>query len=452
MRPINIYTEPIVLTNIEECRINKSVNEHFQAVVTGYYKLEELDNTFLNSIFKAPFIIKATTDEQEEATLFRGMICDACIETKDELTKVTIKAKSMTAKLDMECHTRTYQGQNQTYREIVDSVLSQHENTAIIQPKGKGVLAKGLVVQYEETDWQFIKRMASQLHTVLVADCTNDHICMYFGNPEKKGDSSLDTSEYRIRSYMDLKMGEALEYLMVSREIKNLCERVYVNNIPYYVYQIKSSIKKQELVFQYTLRLPSGFDVPELFNEKVSGISIMGEVKNVKDTRVQVKLFSETDYSFGNRIWFPFATVYSSPDGTGWYCMPEKGDQVRLYVPDQKEETACIISAVHLENEEDLRTNTDEKSIRTKYQKEIRFTPDKIIITNHKGTSITLDDSKGISIKSKNNINIISGSEIEIKGGQIGMEGQMGVYLMEGPNMLMVRDGIKEQGMNIERR
>lgn len=452
MRPINIYTEPIELTNITECRINKSVNEHFQAVVIGYFKYEELDGTYLNSIFKSPFIIRATTDEQTEVTLFRGIISDFSIDTKDTLTKVTIKAKSMTAKLDMKCHTRTFQGQNQTYREIVDSVLSHHDNTAIIQPKGKGACTKGLVVQYEETDWQFIKRMASQLHTVLVADCTNDHTCLYFGNPEKKGDTSLDTSEYRLRRYLDLKLGESIEYVMVSREIRNLCERVYVKGIPYYIYQIKSSIRKQEMEFQYTLRLPSGFEVQELYNEKVSGISIMGEVKNIKDTRVQVKLFSETDYSYENRLWFPFATVYSSPDGTGWYCMPEKGDQVRLYVPDQKEETACIISAVHLENEKDLRIKTDEKSIRTKYHKEIRFTPDKIIITNHKGTSIVLDDSEGIRIKSRNKINIISGAEIEMKGGQIDMEGQMGVYLMEGPNMLMVRDGIKEQGMNIERR
>ena len=34
----------------------------------------------------------------------------------------------------------------------------------------------------------------------------------------------------------------------------------------------------------------------------------------------------------GTRV-FPYATVYSTPDGTGWYCMPEIGDAVRLYFP-----------------------------------------------------------------------------------------------------------------------
>ena len=111
-----------------------------------------------------------------------------------------------------------------------------------------------------------------------------------------------------------------------------------------------------------------------------------------------------------------------------------------------------MISAVHLENEHGLRKNPDEKSIRTKFHKEIRITPDKILITNHKGNSITMDDKKGIIIKSNRKINIISEREIEMKGEQIQVEGKSGVFLMEGPNTLMVRDGIKEQGVNIEHR
>ena len=41
-------------------------------------------------------------------------------------------------------------------------------------------------------------------------------------------------------------------------------------------------------------------------------------------------------------------TVYSSPDGTGWYSMPEVGDTVRLYVPD-KEGRCLVTSSVHKE-------------------------------------------------------------------------------------------------------
>lgn len=452
MQPINIFTEPIQITNIVTCSIDKMVNEHFQAVVTGYIQLDGEEEAYFNTIFKQPFVIKASTEEQEEVTLFRGMMCDLQVHTENGLTKVTIAAQSNTAKLDMKQHTRTYQGESQTYREIADTVLSFHQDTAIIQPKGKGVQTDGLVVQYEETDWQFLKRLASLMHTILVADCTNDHICFYFGAPEKKGDSDLDTSEYQMRRYLDSKRGESVEYIYKSREIRNICERIRVKGYPYYVYQIKCRMENHELGFEYVLRPSTGFEVEEAYHRTIAGISIMGNVTDVSDTYVRVSLLGEADYDFGSKIWFPFSTVYSSPDGTGWYCMPEKGDRVRLYIPEQREATAYVISAVHLECDHDLRKNVNEKSIRTKYRKEIRLTPDKILLTNHKGISITLDDNEGIMIKSNKKINITSDHGIELNGEQIRLEGQDGVLLMEGPNMLMVRDGIKEQGMNIEHR
>lgn len=452
MQPINIFTEPIQLTNIVECSIDKMVNEHFQAVVTGYIHLEEEEESYFNRMLETAFIIKASTEEQGEVTLFRGMIRDIQVNMADGLTKVSICAQSNTAKLDVLQHTRTYQGSRQTYREIIDTVLSYHKDTAVIQPKGKGQRPEGLTVQYEETDWQFLKRLASRLHTVLVADCTNDHICFFFGAPEKKGDTELTTSEYQMRRYSDYKRGEAVEYRYKSREIRNICERIRVKGYAYYVYQIKCRMENHELGFEYVLRPSSGFEAAEVYHRGMAGISIMGKVTDVSDTHVRVSLLSEADYDFGKKIWFPFSTVYSSPDGTGWYCMPEKGDQVRLYIPEHKEQDAYVMSAVHLENDHDLRKNADEKSIMTKYRKEIRLTPDKILLTNHKGISITLDDNEGIIIKSNRKIDIISEHGIEMKGEQIRLEGQDGVFLMEGPNMLMVRDGIKEQGMNIEHR
>lgn len=452
MKPINIITEPIHITDVEECRIDKTVNEHFQAVVTGYVRLEEEYESYLNRIMESTFIISVTTEEEEDVTLFRGVIRDMNVHMADGLTKITVMAMSNTVKLDIKQHTRSFQGRDQTYREIIDKVLSHHTKTNMIQSKGKGALAKGLVIQYEETDWVFMKRMASQLHTVLVADCTNNNTCFYVGNPDRKESGNLEASEYQMRRYLDLKLGEAVEYILTSREIKNLCDCMLIKGYPHHIYRIESRIRNQELEFEYTFRPHTGFEAPEIFNGNISGVSIMGEVTAISDTKVQVKLSSEEDYDFGKPIWFPFSTVYSSPDGTGWYCMPEEGDRIRLYVPEKREETAYVISAVHLENNHDLRKDANEKCIRTKYQKEIRFTPDKIVITNHKGITMTLDDDKGIIIHSNRKIDIVSDNEIEIKGQQVQIEGCQGVILMEGPNMLMVRDGIREQGMNIEHR
>lgn len=451
MKAINIFTEPFELRNIQECRIDKTVNEHFQIIVSGcmYLEMNELYSKYMPG---TDFTLKVSTDENEEVTLFRGIIQDIRVYKEEGAVKVTVCAKSKTVMLDVGSHIRTYQGENQTYREIIDQVLSYHKDTAIIQPKGKGCRVEGLVVQYEETDWQLLKRLASQLNTVLVPDCTNDHICFYFGNPKKKKSGRFETEEYRMRRYLDRNGKELTEYLVDSRQIYDLCEYMMVNNMTYYIYQIRGYMDKQELRFEYILRSLAGFEVREIYNERLSGVSLMGTVKEVSGIRVRIDISCEADISYGNAIWFLFSTVYSSPDGSGWYCMPELGDRIRLYIPGHQEKEAFVISAVHMDNEHGLRENPDEKCIRTIHQKEIRLTPDKIVLTNHKGLSITLDDNEGITIKSNQKINIISENEVEIKGARIQIEGQSGVIMMEGPNMLMVRDGIKEQGMHIEHR
>ncbi len=444
-----IFTEPFEILNIVTCRIHMEVNEHFSAVVEGYVQLEE--EGYLEDMMSQTFVIKAYA-EDEVMDLFRGNINDILLNGEGGLNRIVVSAKSKTVMLDSEKHFRTFHGIGQTFRQITDAVLSFTRDVSTIHPKGRGICSDGLIVQYWETDWEFLKRLASQLNTVLVADCTNDSICFYFGNPDRRNGEHLDMKGHRMRRYIGFGGTEAVEYVVSSYKKFKLCDQVFIGGEPYYVYKIKSSYHKKELVFEYTFRTSGEFKTTPVRCEKIKGISINGEVTDVRETEVRVRLSSEADFDFGSSLWFPYSTVYSSPDGTGWYCMPEKGDSIRLHIPGSKEQSAFVISAVHMDNDSSLRENPDEKSIRTKYNKEIRLTPQRILITNNHGMSIILDDNEGILIKSNKKIEVVSEAGIELKGGQVNMEGKKGVLLMEGPNMIMVRDGIKEQGMNIEHR
>ena len=76
------------------------------------------------------------------------------------------------------------------------------------------------------------------------------------------------------------------------------------------------------------------------------GASLDSTVTEVRGDVVRVSL--RTDAKSGAGKWFSFSTVYSSPDGSGWYCMPEPGDEIRLYFPTEQEKHGYVISAVHL--------------------------------------------------------------------------------------------------------
>lgn len=75
---------------------------------------------------------------------------------------------------------------------------------------------------------------------------------------------------------------------------------------------------------------------------------------------------------------------------------------MRLYVP-ANEEDSVVISAVH-KPADVSRQNPDFKSLKTKYGKEIRFTPDSILMTNNQGMIVEMNDNEGITISSDKNI------------------------------------------------
>jgi hypothetical protein len=149
--------------------------------------------------------------------------------------------------------------------------------------------------------------------------------------------------------------------------------------------------------------------------------------------------------------WHPFSTVYSSPDGTGWYTMPEPGDRMRLYFPTEIDNDGYAASAVHIEptrapsqavatagpsggsanddyghgsggeagssvaagTQEGPRTHPDHREISNKEGKKISLSPGTIKISGG-GGSVTIEDGVGVTIASDFDINITGRQNVSI--------------------------------------
>ena len=147
--------------------------------------------------------------------------------------------------------------------------------------------------------------------------------------------------------------------------------------------------------------------------------------------------------------WFAYSTIYSSPDGTGWYCMPEKGDSVRLYFPNENEAEAYVNSSVNEQSSNSsARSNPDEKSIKNKQGKEVLFKPDRLVFTNNKGMSIEIVDDEGILIESDKSITIKAKENIGIISMEQGVEmsAPEKIAFQQGNTMLELADDINVQG------
>lgn len=445
MEKLDIRVSPVSI-KVTECLVDRTVNQHFTARVKGYADGD--DNEILNLLNHKEFTVTIRQEDGSEELLFRGIVSQAVISVEGKLKILSIDAVSHTMKLDYKTHVRTFQDRKKTYRRVAEYICEQTPKTAVIYAPEANQITSGLTVQYEETDWVFLKRLAGKLGTLLVVDCQNSFPCFYFGLPYKKHFTLTDVTDYQIR-YYDSAHGLA-EYCMESRILLELCSYVEFDGRLMRVYGVHTELKGGELRHTYHLRSEVGFQAGDYHNEWIIGCSLLGEVIKAEEDRVSVRIDCD-DIRGNNNKRFPYATVYSSPDGTGWYCMPEAGDTVRIYFPDATEDHAYAVSAVHLGAVEDMRRNPDEKSIRTIHDKEIRFTPDKILITNHKGMSIILDDDKGITVKSKKQIRFSASEGISVEGGEkITAEAEHGIILKENESSLIIRDGIRQNGLDIQ--
>ena len=94
--------------------------------------------------------------------------------------------------------------------------------------------------------------------------------------------------------------------------------------------------------------------------------------------------------------------------------MPEVGDRVMVKFPNDKDNDAYVQNAVHV-GAEGGRDNPKVKFFKNKEGKEIRLSPESIVITNNNGTSIELIDDDGIYIKSKGILSIDADLEVDIE-------------------------------------
>mgnify|MGYP002512963119 FL=1 len=191
--------------------------------------------------------------------------------------------------------------------------------------------------------------------------------------------------------------------------------------------------------------------MPQIYQNELVGLSLMGRVNAIEKEQVQICLDNDENRQSGN-CWFAFSTVYSSPDGTGWYCMPEKGDAVRLYFPTEKEENAFVSSAFHENTGAGLRTKPEIKRWRNKEGKEICLTPEKILITNNCGMSVELSEQRGIKVKSNASVNIEASENIYISssGASLEFAAANKIVFQQGNSTMELSDGIKLAGSTVK--
>ncbi|KNY27949.1 phage baseplate assembly protein V [Pseudobacteroides cellulosolvens] len=461
----DIIVEPYEFNRILDFKIVRELNEHARLYIEGIVPEEKMDQYIENSC-EDEIIKVSLKGENQSVVLFYGVVTCMSLHAKMNVRSIQIEALSLSFLMDVKKKKRSFQNKDAAYKEIFDQVTSGYLKSQALDEASNGKTTGGLLVQYLETDWEFAKRLASHFNAPLIPSCNANGVKYYIGKVDIP--SGHDLKEYNyiikkdIKDYLrksqngidGIQEKNLISYEITSPDILELGRPINFKNRKLYILSSETKVHDGIVLNTYILKDGEGIKYNRIYNDQLIGVSLFGKVIDVAKDTVKVHLKIDEKQPVGEAMWFPYSTVYSSPDGSGWYCMPEIGDKVRLYFPDADEKNAFTASSVNLTSKDpQKRSDPAVKSISTKYGKHIVFQPGAIEIMSNGKQLVRLTDDGGIEISTDKKLTISAKEDIEINSGtKILVQGDEGIQLIQASANLTIADDVSMNGakVNIE--
>ena len=173
---------------------------------------------------------------------------------------------------------------NDTYEQVLHKVLSEYAKKDIRDETSGGAKIPGMLLQYEETDWEFLKRLASHFSTYLLADDTTKNGRVYFGIPRMDKGAVLKDEEYTMlrgkERYDGMEGTEGLlsqdmtGWRIRTRRQLVFGEQVMLNHIETVVTAVDIHTEQGDLVYEYELSRRAGILCEKKKNNRIYGMSI----------------------------------------------------------------------------------------------------------------------------------------------------------------------------------
>lgn len=407
MRENRIVTDTFKFLNIIEFECIMELNQHGVLKIKGMIEDCNVDAYEKLAEGETWVCVKIIDENNLEKVFFYGFLSKLVINRENGCSILCIELHTGSYLLDIKSHTRSFQIEGSFYSDVLEQCLNGMGSKYIIREK-KDMRMEHFLLQYEETDWMFLLRIAGYMGTVLIPDVHKRGIRFYLGIDHMGKTDKVTVEQYRIEATSNEK-----QFIFFSRDSYGLGESVVFLGKKMVIEKIVTNMKGNELLHEYYLSIYPQKYIKYAYNSKIVGTSLRAKVIDTKNTKVRIIIENDENKEKSGNKWFDYATVYSTPDGAGWYCMPEIGDEVRIVFPDEDESNAFVMSSVHLEMKNE-RNNPEYKSWKNKYNKEILFTPDSLVLRNNAGMLIELSDQEGIKIVSDKDVVLQAGENIQL--------------------------------------
>ncbi len=331
---------------------------------------------------------------------------------------------STTFLLDQEKKQRSFQNPSMTYHQILREVLKSYENAAFIWASGDDREIGFPLIQYEETDWEFIKRLCSHFHGVLVADVKTGRPNFFFGMCRRTehdlGEaeilaSGFDAAYYTNGAYEDhVPQVEAFYLEVETRQNWQMGDAVTYEEREYQVCCRTVIFQNGILSFRFRLGRKGTYYRKKEYNAALSGVRLEGTIRKAEEESVCLKLDIDQE-EHADYLW-PWAPETNNL----CYCMPEVGTKASLYFPTDDEKDGKVILAVISNQRTEMYTNTQNREFLTAHNKRAALYPECMFLEGRdSAVKVFMEDAAGIRIDSSSNLSFTADGKISIQGKNI---------------------------------
>lgn len=346
---------------------------------------------------------------EDSTVLFHGVVEKAACKIQKNYALLELNAMSGSIRLDKEQRTMSYQDTTMTCGEIIGT-----KTRCMYYPQDKpmGTIA----LQYMETDWAFIQRMAAKNSQCIYPDMTRNPDLVLCGIDTARPEKEMHVLRERIEKDMEK---ERTTYVLDSDTFLTVGDAIRHDGQKLYVYALTCSMDKAG--FHAVYRAMRAEDIicepVELYD--MAGAALEGKIIAVQGEKVKVHLNVDAQQPLDIAYWFPFSTMQSASDGSGWYYMPEEGDCVKVCIPGWEETGAFAVSAVSTytgeEDTQDRMSDTNTKYMRNPSGKELKLTPDSIRADVGAGASaLGMDTAGKVTLSAKTELRFIAEETIQL--------------------------------------
>ncbi len=419
---------------IKNLEVYEVFNEHSKIFIKGILdndkeniqKFQELGIPDNFKIIGKKIIYEKNLIKIEDFDIFYGVITKIKIEHTGNLYNFEIEGHSYSIMLDFNKKFRSFQDMSTTYRNLIGDIVKENKGNTIFM----GDFSKTLdipFIQYNETDWKFIKRLSSYLGLQLCPDIKTEKPNIFIGI--KKGKEYISNEyEYKIKKDMEnyfyfkenhMKVTEEdfISYQIETKDNYEIGDKIFYKQLKLVVIKKYLQLKGSDLLNTYELKQEKNIKQERLYNEQIIGQVINGKVIKIEKDKIKVHLDIDEKQEEAKAYLYNFVSNYTTEGNTGWYIMPEIDNKIELYLPTKDEKHAYLRKILRQDGKENEKT----QDTRTKYfgtidKKELKLSPDELkFTTNGESLYINMQNTGGISIVSNENINIYSEKNIKIE-------------------------------------